>query len=83
MGCTLTEFLAHALAMEAESADRYLELADMMEAHRIDAVSSAICVMTRFSGMHRDEIKARVGAVELPKLQAFHAGGRDGITPAV
>jgi rubrerythrin len=71
MGYTLAEFLAHALALEAEAADRYLELADMMEAHNNDAVSSVFRVMTRFSGMHRDEIKARVGAVELPKLQSW------------
>jgi rubrerythrin len=71
MSYTLPQFLAHALALEQEAADRYLELADMMEAHRNDAVSSVFRDMTRFSEMHRDEIKARVGAVELPKLRSW------------
>ena len=32
MNYTLPEFLAHAIALEHEAAERYLELADMMEA---------------------------------------------------
>ena len=71
MSYTLPEFLAHAVALEQEAADRYLELADMMEAHRNDAVSAVFRDMTRFSQMHRDEIKARVGAIELPQLKSW------------
>jgi propionate CoA-transferase len=70
-GYTLPEFLAHAIALESEAADRYLELADMMEAHRGSAVSSLFRDMVRFSLMHRDEIAARVGAIELPKLRSW------------
>ncbi len=71
MSYTLPEFLAHAVALEQEAADRYLELADMMEAHRNDAVSAVFRDMTRFSQLHRDEIKARVGAIALPQLRAW------------
>ena len=71
MSYSLPEFLAHAVALEQEAADRYLELADMMEAHRNDAVSVVFRDMTRFSLMHRDEIKARVGAIELPQLKSW------------
>ncbi len=71
MSYTLPEFLAHAVALELEAADRYLELADMMEAHRNDAVSAVFRDMTRFSQMHRDEIMARVGAIELPQLKSW------------
>ncbi len=71
MNYTLSEFLAHAVAMEQEAADRYLELADMMEAHRNDAVSVVFREMTRFSELHRDEIKARVGAIGLPQLKSW------------
>lgn len=71
MSYSLPVFLAHAVALEQEAADRYLELADMMEAHRNDAVSSVFRDMHRFSEMHRDEIKARVGTVELPQLRAW------------
>jgi len=71
MSYTLPEFLAHAVALEQEAADRYLELADMMEAHRNDAVSSVFRDMTRFSELHRDEIKARIGGIELPQLKSW------------
>jgi len=70
MSYTLPEFLAHAIAMEQEAADRYCELADMMEAHHNDAVSAVFRDMSRYSELHRDSIKQRVGAIELPKLHA-------------
>jgi len=71
MSYTLPEFLAHAIAMEQEAADRYLELADMMESHRNDAVSKVFRDMHRYSELHRDAIRARVGTVELPKLKSW------------
>ncbi len=71
MDYTLPEFLAHAVALETEAADRYLELADMMEAHRNDEVAALFRDMVRFSQMHRDEIVARVGTLELPKLRSW------------
>jgi propionate CoA-transferase len=71
IGYTLPEFLAHAIALESEAADRYLELADMMESHRGSTVSTLFRDMVRFSLMHRDEIMARVGAIELPKLKSW------------
>ena len=71
MSYTLPEFLAHAVALEHEAAERYLELADMMESYRNDAVSSLFRDMVRFSQLHRDEIKARVGTIELPKLKSW------------
>jgi len=71
MEYTLPEFLAHAVALEDEAADRYLELADMMEAHRNDEVSRVFRDMNRFSLLHRDEIRARVGSIELPKLKSW------------
>ena len=71
MSYTLPEFLAHALALEEEAAERYLELADMMESYRNDAVSSLFRDMHRFSLMHRDEIRKLVGAIELPQLRSW------------
>src|SRR5450759_5406218 len=71
MSYALPEFLAHAVALEQEAADRYLELADMMEAHRNDSVSAVFRDMTRFSELHRDEIKARVVAIEVPQLKSW------------
>ena len=71
MSYALPEFLAHAVALEQEAADRYLELADMMEAHRNDAVSAVFRSMVRFSQMHCDSIKLRVGSVVLPQLKSW------------
>jgi rubrerythrin len=71
MSYTLPEFLAHAVALETEAAERYLELADMMEAHRNDEVAALFRDMVRFSQMHRDEIQSRVGTIELPKLKSW------------
>ena len=71
MSYTLPEFLAHAIALEQEAAERYLELADMMEAQQNNAVASVFRDMVRYSEMHRDEIRARVGSTELPKLKSW------------
>jgi len=71
MSYALPEFLAHAVALEQEAAERYLELADMMEAHRNDAVSAVFRSMTRFSQMHRDSIAIRVGSIKLPQLKSW------------
>ena len=71
MSYTLPEFLAHAIAMEEEAAERYLELADMMESHRNDEVSALFRDMHRYSLKHRDSIRERVGSTELPKLKSW------------
>lgn len=71
MSYSLPEFLAHAVALEREAAERYLELADMMEAHRNDAVAAIFRDMNRFSLMHHDEVKGCVGMLELPKLKSW------------
>ncbi|MCX7891970.1 MAG: ferritin family protein [Burkholderiales bacterium] len=69
MDYSLPVFLAHALAMEREAAERYLELADMMEAHRNDAVAALFRDMVRYSRMHHDSIAARAGSLPLPPLR--------------
>ena len=87
MGYSLAEFLAHAIALEHEAAERYLELADMMEAHNNLDTASVFRDMARFSALHGDEIKQRARALELPKLLSWQyrwktppeAGGDDGI----
>ncbi len=71
MSYSLPEFLAHALAMEEEAAERNLELADMMEAHNNLEVAGIFRDMHRFSTMHRDSIRERVGEIELPQLKSW------------
>lgn len=69
MDYTLPEFLAHAIALEHEAAERYLELADMMEAHRNDAVSQLFRDMVRYSRLHHDSIVERAAGIALPSLR--------------
>ena len=70
MNYTLPEFLAHAIALEQEAADRYLELADMMEAHRNDPVSALFRDMVHYSRLHHDSIVERAQGVTLPQLRS-------------
>ena len=71
MGYSLAEFLAHAIALEQEAAERYLELADMMEAHNNLDTASVFRDMARYSTLHGDEIRQRARALELPKLRSW------------
>jgi rubrerythrin len=71
MNYTLPEFLAHAIALEREAAERYLELADMMEAHRNDSVSALFRDMVHFSRLHHDSIAERARGVALPQLRPW------------
>ena len=71
MDYTLPEFLAHAIALEHEAAERYLELADMMEAHRNDPVSALFRDMVHYSRLHHDSIVERARGIALPQLRAW------------
>ena len=71
MDYTLPEFLAHAIALESEAAERYLELADMMEAHRNDNVSALFRDMVRYSRLHRDSIVERSAGIALPAMKPW------------
>lgn len=81
MSYTLPVFLAHAIKMENEAAERYLELADMMVAHNNLDVAKLFRDMNHFSILHRDSIKEHAADVELPEMRA--TGFRWGIPPEV
>lgn len=91
MDYTLPLFLAHAIALEHEAAERYLELADMMEAHRNDEVASLFRDMVRYSRLHHDSIVERARGVELPVLRSWQyrwrqppeTGGDEAFDPAL
>jgi rubrerythrin len=91
MDWTLPEFLAHAIALEREAAERYLELADMMEAHRNDEVAMLFRDMVRYSRMHHDSIVERASGLALPALKASQfrwrqppeAGGEEAFDPTL
>lgn len=71
MDMTLPEFLAHAIALEREAAERYLELADMMESYRNDAVASTFRDMVHYSRLHHDSIVERAKGLALPALRSW------------
>ena len=71
MDYALPEFLAHAIALEHEAAERYLELADMMESYHNDAVSALFRDMVSYSRLHHDSIVERARGVTLPKLRSW------------
>ena len=91
MDYSLPEFLAHAIALEHEAAERYLELADMMEAHRNDEVSALFRDMVRFSRLHHDSIVERAQGIALPTLRSWQyrwkqppeAGGEEAFDAAL
>ena len=54
MNYSLLDFLAISIALERETEERYLELADMMEAHLNLETAKVFRDMARFSKMHGD-----------------------------
>ncbi|MBX3634479.1 MAG: rubrerythrin [Rubrivivax sp.] len=71
MDITLPEFLAHAIALEAEAAERYLELADMMESYGKADVAALFREMVGYSRLHHDAIVERAQGVALPQLRSW------------
>lgn len=71
MNYTLPEFFAHALALEREAADRYRELAELMDAHGNREVWALFRDMVHFSTLHHDDIQRRVGDIDLPTLKPW------------
>jgi len=63
---TLEAFMAQALAMELEAAQRYGELADMMEVHNNREVAELFRKMSVIEGKHADQIMAEMGWREVP-----------------
>ena len=63
---TLTEFMAHALVMEGEAAQRYTELADAVEMHNNREVATLFRKMATIEGKHAEQIMAQMGWRETP-----------------
>ncbi|MBI4967580.1 MAG: hypothetical protein HZC25_05615 [Rhodospirillales bacterium] len=62
------EFLAHALAVEYEAAERYDELADSMMTHNNKEVADLFKQFAEFSRKHAAEVQARAGNIKVPRL---------------
>ena len=63
---TLEEFMALALMMENEAAERYAELADAMEMHNNREVADLFRRMANIEGRHAQRIMAEMGWREAP-----------------
>lgn len=65
---TLTEFMAQALAMEWEAAQRYAEFADAMQTHNNREVADLFRKMAAIEHKHATQIMAEMGWTEMPAL---------------
>jgi rubrerythrin len=64
-------FLAHAVALEAEAAERYDELADAMEVHNNRQVAAMFRKQAHYSRLHLAEVTETAKGVALPKLKPW------------
>jgi rubrerythrin len=63
---TLEEFMAQALAMERDAAQRYHEMADAMETHNNREVAQLFRTMAGYEAKHAETILAEMNWVETP-----------------
>jgi rubrerythrin len=71
MNATVQEFMAKACAMEAEAAERYVELAEQMWTFHNREVAKLFGKLARIEGLHRDQILAKMGWTQAPDPAAF------------
>ncbi len=62
------EFLAHALELEYESAERYRELAGNMAVHNNPEIAELFEYLARMSDLHAQEVEERAKEVQLPDI---------------
>jgi len=65
---SVPEFLAHALEMEVESAERYRELADNMEVHNNSVVAALFRRLSVEGDAHAEHVKQRAKKYKLPSI---------------
>lgn len=65
---SVEEFLAHAVALESEVAERYAEIADSMEVHNNHEVAELFRKLADASQKHAAEMKTRTEGKILPKI---------------
>ena len=68
---TAGELMAQACALEAEAAERYAELAELMRAHHNAEVAELFSKLARIEGLHRDKILVQMGWETPPDPDAF------------
>lgn len=78
---TVEEFLAHAVALESEVAERYEEIAHSMEVHNNREVAELFHKLARASEKHATEMRERSEGKLLPKLAPWDFQWGDGDAP--
>ncbi|MEJ2576265.1 MAG: ferritin family protein [Gammaproteobacteria bacterium] len=68
---SMPEFLAHALQLELESAERYRELADSMEVHNNPEVAGLFRTMAEYGDLHAAEVRTLAESYELPEISPW------------
>lgn len=71
---TMTEFMAQALAMEREAAQRYSDLADAMEMHNNRETAALFRKMAGIERKHAARIMVEMGWKDMPALPAGNPG---------
>ncbi|MCC6194178.1 MAG: rubrerythrin [Burkholderiales bacterium] len=75
---TLAELMANALAIELEAAERYGELADVMETHNNPEVATLFRRMQHIETLHAETIRNEMGWTGAPPAQAASLGEPEG-----
>lgn len=68
---TLGEFLVHAITLEDESAQRFDELADVMEVHHNTEVAGLFKRMAHYSRLHLEDIRKQAEGMTLPHISPW------------
>jgi rubrerythrin len=66
---SVEEFLAYAIALEREAADRFGQLADAMDAYGNKEVGSLFRRLSDYSRMHLSDAQARAGFRKIPDMK--------------
>jgi rubrerythrin len=78
---TVEDFLAHALALESEVAEKYEEIADSMSIHNNHTVAELLHKLARASQKHAAEMHARTEGKTLPNIAPWDFQWGDANSP--
>jgi len=68
---TVEEFLAHAVALEEDSAVRFDDMADSLEVHQNHEVTDLFRRMAHFSRLHLAEAQKMADGMDLPRFKPW------------
>ncbi len=77
----MNTFLAYAITLEEEAADRYDELAEALDTHNNPEVAKAFHTLAKFGRQHAEEIIALAAGRQLPNIAPWDFGWEDAEGP--